>query len=201
MGDPYRPRDFLIELDTYMTKELYIQTLLHELTHLAQWIRGSLRHRYGKLCYCKTPVENWDYWHQPHEVEAREEERLYNWWLTDTFGVPVEEPSTGSSTDCVHRYNTSNRNSLNESMLTRKCSKCGAEHPLTEEFLLKINPPTLVVISIFVLSVRSALKRQDKARTKHINLLVVLSVHHWELHAIIVEELIKSWCLIMTTKL
>ena len=95
-ADPYRPRDFLIELDTYMTKELYIQTLLHELTHLAQWIRGSLRHRYGKLCYCKTPVENWDYWHQPHEVEAREEEeRLYNWWLTDTFGVPVEEPSTG----------------------------------------------------------------------------------------------------------
>ena len=40
-ADPYRPRDFLIELDTYMTKELYIQTLLHELTHLAQWIRGS----------------------------------------------------------------------------------------------------------------------------------------------------------------
>jgi len=80
-----------------MTKELYIQTLLHELTHLAQWIRGSLRHRYGKLCYCKTPVENWDYWYQPHEVEAREEEeRLYNWWLTDTFGVPEEEVAQGS---------------------------------------------------------------------------------------------------------
>ena len=28
VGDSYRPRDFLIELDTYyMTKELYIQTL------------------------------------------------------------------------------------------------------------------------------------------------------------------------------
>ena len=91
-----RPRAFLIDLHSNMDKELYARTLLHELTHLAQWIRGSLRHRYGKLCYCKTPVENWDYWHQPHEVEAREEEeRLYNWWLTDTFGVPVEEPSTG----------------------------------------------------------------------------------------------------------
>ena len=94
VGDGYRPRDFLIELDTYMTEELYIKTLLHELTHLAQWIRGELRHRYGKLCYCKTPVENWEYWYQPHEIEAREEEeRLYNWWLTDTFGVPAGEPS------------------------------------------------------------------------------------------------------------
>ena len=95
VGCGYRPRNFQIELDTYMTKELYIKTLFHELTHLAQWIRGSLRHRYGKLCYCKTPVENWDYWYQPHEIEAREEEeRLYDWWLTDTFGVPVVEPST-----------------------------------------------------------------------------------------------------------
>ena len=92
VGCGYRPRDFLIELDTYMTKELYVKTLLHELTHLAQWIRGSLRHRYGKLCYCKTPVENWDYWYQPHEVEAREEEeRLYDWWLTDKQGVPPGE--------------------------------------------------------------------------------------------------------------
>ena len=92
VGCGYRPRDFLIELDTYMTKELYVKTLLHELTHLAQWIRGSLRHRYGKLCYCKTPVENWDYWYQPHEIEAREEEeRLYDWWLTDKQGVPPGE--------------------------------------------------------------------------------------------------------------
>ena len=96
VGCGYRPRDFLIELDTYMTKELYIQTLLHELTHLAQWIRGSLRHRYGKLCYCKTPVENWDYWYQPHEIEAREEEeRLYNWWLNDTLSVPDQEVAQG----------------------------------------------------------------------------------------------------------
>jgi len=96
VGCGYRPRDFLIELDTYMTKELYIKTLFHELTHLAQWIRGSLRHRYGKLCYCKTPVENWDYWYQPHEIEAREEEeRLYNWWLNDTLSVPDREVAQG----------------------------------------------------------------------------------------------------------
>ena len=28
-GCGYRPRNFLIELDTYMTEELYIKTLLH----------------------------------------------------------------------------------------------------------------------------------------------------------------------------
>jgi hypothetical protein len=88
----YRPRDFLIELDTYMDEELYIQTLLHELTHLRQWVVGSLRVRYGKLCYSKEPVEKYEYWHQPHEVEAREQEKtLYLEYLLETRGVPVPQ--------------------------------------------------------------------------------------------------------------
>jgi len=92
VGETYRPRHFLIELDTHMDRDLYIKTLLHELTHMAQWIRGSLRSRYGKLCYSKVPVENWEYWYQPHEIEAREEEeRLYEMYLTDKCGVPAGE--------------------------------------------------------------------------------------------------------------
>ena len=90
VGESYRPRHFLIEMDTHMDRDLYIKTLLHEFTHLAQWIRGSLRFRYGKLCYSKQPVENWEYWYQPHEIEAREEEeRLFEMYLMDTEGVPV----------------------------------------------------------------------------------------------------------------
>jgi|TARA_B100000035_G_C20861057_1_gene491875 hypothetical protein len=90
------PRQFIIELCTYMDEELYIKTLFHELTHLAQWVRGSLRVRYGKMCYSKEPVEKWDYWHQPHEIEAREEEeRLYEWYLIDKQGVPAGKVSTG----------------------------------------------------------------------------------------------------------
>ncbi len=86
----YRPREFQIELDTYMNEELYIKTLLHELTHLRQWVVGSLRIRYGKLCYSKEPVERYDYWHQPHEIEAREqEETLYLEYLIEKQGVPV----------------------------------------------------------------------------------------------------------------
>ena len=78
------PRNFLIEIDTYLEQELYIKTLFHELTHLGQWVDGSLRFRYGKMCYCQEPVENYDYDCQPHEIEAREsEEILYDLYLRD----------------------------------------------------------------------------------------------------------------------
>ena len=91
-GDSYRPRHFLIELQSNMCKESYIKTLLHELTHLAQWVDGSLRFRHGKMCYCQEPVENYDYEDQPHEIEAREsEEILYDLYLNEKEGVPVKE--------------------------------------------------------------------------------------------------------------
>ena len=92
-GDSYRPRHFLIELQSNMCKESYIKTLLHELTHLAQWVDGSLRFRHGKMCYCQEPVENYDYEYQPHEIEAREsEEILYDLYLNEKEGVPATKP-------------------------------------------------------------------------------------------------------------
>ena len=92
VGECHRPRHFLIELDTHMDRETYVKTLLHELTHLKQWVDGVLRSRYGKLCYSKEPVDNYEYWYQPHEVEARYmEEELYHNYLIDRGLVPVEE--------------------------------------------------------------------------------------------------------------
>lgn len=91
VGEQYRPREFLIELDTHMDEELYIKTLLHELTHLQQWVAGSLRVRYGKLCYSKEPVENYEYFNQPHEIEARKQENvLYLEYMLEKHG-PVEQ--------------------------------------------------------------------------------------------------------------
>lgn len=85
-----RPREFLIELNTYMDKELYIKTLLHELTHLRQWVMGSLQLRRGKMCYCKEPVEKYEYFYQPHEIEAREqEETLYEQYMEEVHGVRI----------------------------------------------------------------------------------------------------------------
>ena len=92
VGETYRPRHFLIELNTYMDEELYIKTLLHELTHLRQWVVGSLRLRSGKMYYDKEPVEFYDYWHQPHEIEAREqEETLYLEYLFNKNGWTVPQ--------------------------------------------------------------------------------------------------------------
>ena len=97
VGNNRRPRDFLIELQPNLSKELYIKTLLHELTHLAQWVDGSLRFTHGKMCYCQEPVENYDYKDQPHEIEAREsEEILYDLYMSDKQGSPVKQVAQGS---------------------------------------------------------------------------------------------------------
>lgn len=92
VGETYRPRHFLIELNTHMDQELYIKTLLHELTHLRQWVVGSLRQKRGKMYYGKECMEDMDYWYQPHEIEAREqEETLYLEYLFDKNGWTVPQ--------------------------------------------------------------------------------------------------------------
>ena len=92
VGETYRPRHFLIELNTHMDEELYIKTLLHELTHLRQWVVGSLRLRSGKMYYGKECMENVNYWEQAHEIEAREqEETLYVQYLIETGCIPQPE--------------------------------------------------------------------------------------------------------------
>ena len=80
--DHKRPRSFLIELQSHMEEENYIKTLFHELVHLRQWVTGSLRQKRGKMYYGQHKVEDYDYWDQPHEIEAREQEEiLYNLYL------------------------------------------------------------------------------------------------------------------------
>ena len=87
-GQSSRPRAFLIDLQSHMEKELYIKTLFHELTHMAQWIDGALQMKHGKLCYSQEPVENYLYENQPHEIEAREaEETLYDLYCYDKIPV------------------------------------------------------------------------------------------------------------------
>ena len=91
-GESYRPREFLIELDTYMHQELYIKTLLHELVHLRQWVIGTLRSKRGKMHYGSINVEELDYEDQPHEIEAREQElTLYLEYLSEKNPVPVQK--------------------------------------------------------------------------------------------------------------
>ena len=90
--DYKRPRSFLIELQSFMNQEDYIQTLLHELVHLRQWVVGDLRQKRGKMYYGSTNVEELDYEDQPHEIEAREQEKiLYLEYLSERNPVPVPQ--------------------------------------------------------------------------------------------------------------
>lgn len=75
----YRPRDFLIELETTLDEDLYIQTLFHELWHMYQHVIGTLRDKRGVRHWKNSNAEHIDYDDQPWEIEAREmEEFLYN---------------------------------------------------------------------------------------------------------------------------
>ncbi len=82
-GETYKPRSFLIELDTHMDKETYTKTLLHELYHVLQFCRGELKLKSSKRYYKGECVEDLEYYEQPHEISARWNERiLYQEYLT-----------------------------------------------------------------------------------------------------------------------
>ncbi len=83
-GETYKPRSFLIELDTYMDKETYVTVLLHELYHILQFVSGELKLKASKRYYKGECMEDLEYWEQNHEIFARWNERiLYQEYLTD----------------------------------------------------------------------------------------------------------------------
>ena len=84
-GSTYKPREFLIELDTNMEKSLYIQTLLHELYHVLQFVKEELKLKSSKRYFRGECVEELEYKEQPHEIFARFNERiLYSKYLKFT---------------------------------------------------------------------------------------------------------------------
>lgn len=84
-GFTYKPREFLIELDTHMKKEMYIKTLLHELYHVKQFITGELKIKASKRYFRGECVEDFEYHEQSHEILARWHERvLYNKFIALT---------------------------------------------------------------------------------------------------------------------
>ena len=72
----YRPRSFLIEMDTHLDKQTYIRVLLHELYHMLQWVRGELKLKASKMHFKGECVEDLEYWQKPHEIFANWNERI-----------------------------------------------------------------------------------------------------------------------------
>ena len=84
-GRHYNPREFLIELDTYMDKETYITVLLHEMIHLYDFCKGELKLKSSKRYYKGECMEDLEYWDQKHEIRAHYMEKvLYREYLTST---------------------------------------------------------------------------------------------------------------------
>ena len=86
-GDITRPRDFSIDIQSNLPVKLYTITVLHELVHLRQWVRGQLKCRSGRMTWDGIKVTEMDYAVQPHEIEAFDLEwPLYLDYIWDTTG-------------------------------------------------------------------------------------------------------------------
>ena len=80
----YRPRDFEIEIHNHMDEEHYTKTLLHELWHLYQHVKGALRDKHGKRLWKGIDHSETDYADQPWEQQAHQmEDVLYEEYLTN----------------------------------------------------------------------------------------------------------------------
>ena len=79
----WKPRNFLIEIHNQLSAEDYTKTLLHELQHILQHIRGDLRDKRGIRCWKGIDCSELDYSEQPWELEAHlMEQVLYQEYLT-----------------------------------------------------------------------------------------------------------------------
>ena len=74
----YRPREFEIELHNRMTPENYTKTLLHELWHVNQHVKGLLKDKHNKRLWKGIDHSETDYIDQPWEKQANTmEEHLF----------------------------------------------------------------------------------------------------------------------------
>ena len=66
----YRPREFEIEIHNRMTPENYTKTLLHELWHVHQHVKGLLKDKHNKRLWKGIDHSETDYADQPWEKQA-----------------------------------------------------------------------------------------------------------------------------------
>jgi len=84
----WRPRAFEIEMHNRLDIESYVRTLLHELWHVYQHVRGALKDKHGKRYWRGIDHSLTDYDEQPWEQQAFQMEDVlyeeYLNYLTDT---------------------------------------------------------------------------------------------------------------------
>ena len=88
----YRPREFEIEIHNRMTPENYTKTLLHELWHVHQHVKGLLKDKHNKRLWKGIDHSETDYKNQPWEKQANTmEEYLFNRYskYLDRYNLPL----------------------------------------------------------------------------------------------------------------
>ena len=80
----HRPRAFEIELHNRMDVKLYTKTLLHELWHVYQHVKGNLKDKGSKRFWKGIDHSLTDYSDQPWELEAVEMEHYLYDLLTNS---------------------------------------------------------------------------------------------------------------------
>ena len=82
-GRTYKPREFLIELQSGMKPDRYLTTLFHELHHVYQFVKGDLKLKSSKKYYKGICIEHLEYKDHPWEIEAYSmESKLLNEYIT-----------------------------------------------------------------------------------------------------------------------
>jgi hypothetical protein len=76
-GNLENPDDFTIEIDKNLRVEEYIMTLIHEMLHIEDYIKGNLTEVNGSRYWNGIYYESEDYENQPWEVRAAELETQY----------------------------------------------------------------------------------------------------------------------------
>lgn len=82
----YRPKEFLIRIDSKMKMRPLLETVAHEMVHVKQYARDEMKELVGGVNRFNGQYFTWDteYWDQPWEIEAHGRERgLFEMWRED----------------------------------------------------------------------------------------------------------------------
>jgi hypothetical protein len=71
----WKPRSFLVEIQSGLSAEEYVICCLHELQHILQHVRGDLKDKGTIRCWKGIDCSGLDYEEQPWEQEAHQREQ------------------------------------------------------------------------------------------------------------------------------
>jgi hypothetical protein len=85
----YRPRSFLIEIHNGLSFDDYLTTILHELWHVYQFVKGDLKDRKSKRYWKNSEISDVGYEDDPSEKEAHEMESILTFQYKLDKGVQM----------------------------------------------------------------------------------------------------------------